>query len=311
MNADQYSLDKAQVRLAFSRAAQDYDAHAVLQSEVRAQMLERLDLLKSPPTRILDLGCGTGVAGAALAKQFKHAHIISLDLSEAMLEKARAQHGGWGHWLQKGLAKLGFAKQQQHHYLCADMERLPLADASVDMVWSNLALQWCNDLDATFAEIHRVLKPDGALMFASFGPDTLKELRLASQQVDGHIHVNRFIDMHDVGDALVRAGFAGVVLDVDYFTLQYAAVIDLMRDLKAIGAHNAAQGRRRGLSGRRFLQDLAQAYEAFRRDDKLPASYEVVYGHAWRPQQKPSTKFDMPDVAPINFVSKKDDGLER
>ncbi len=305
MNLDQYSLDKSQVRLAFSRAAIQYDRHAVLQSEVRQQMLERLDLLHTPPNHILDLGCGTGAAGSALAEQFKQAHIISLDLSEAMLNQARKQHARWSTIGKTWLAKWGFNMKTQHHYLCADMERLPLADASVDMVWSNLALQWCNDLDQAFAEIHRVLKPDGALMFASFGPDTLKQLRQASQQVDGHIHVNRFIDMHDVGDALVRAGFAGVVLDVDHFTLQYDAVIDLMRDLKAIGAHNVAQGRRRGLAGRAFLQQLAQAYEVFRQDDKLPASYEVVYGHAWRPQQRPSTKFDMTGAAPIHFVDKK------
>lgn len=296
MNNDQYTLDKRQVRLAFGRAAKHYDGHAVLQSEVRAQMLERLALMNSAPQCILDLGCGTGAAGKVLAERYPQAQIISLDIAEGMLQQARHKHRSWRDW---------WPAKRRHHYLCADMEQLPLADASVDMVWSNLSLQWCNQPDQVFSEIHRVLKVDGLLMFASFGPDTLKELRLASQQVDGNVHVNRFIDMHDVGDALVRAGFAGVVLDVDHFTLQYQQVLHLMRDLKAIGAHNATQGRRRGLSGKGFMHGLAQAYETFRQPSGLPASYEVVYGHAWRPPQRPSTKFDISQPVPITLHRKR------
>lgn len=287
---DAYQLDKRQVRLAFDRAAQGYDAHAVLQAEVREQMLERLPLMQHQASCILDLGCGTGRAGRELARHYPQAQCISLDLAPAMLQQARQHHGRWRQW---------WPWQRRYHYLCADMEQLPLADASVDMVWSNLAIQWCNDLDQVLRELKRVLKPEGLLMFSSFGPDTLKELRLASQQVDGHVHVSRFIDMHDVGDALVRAGFAGVVLDVDHFTLQYAQVTDLMRDLKAIGAHNAAQGRRKGLAGRQFMQQLCAAYEPYRQAQGLPATYEVVYGHAWRPQQRPSTKFDI--AQPVTF----------
>jgi len=175
---------------------------------------------------------------------------------------------------------------------------MPIQTSSQDLVWSNLALQWCNDLDAAFAEMNRVLCPEGLLMFSTFGPDTLRELRQSASN-DGHTHVSRFIDMHDIGDALIRAGFSAPVMDVEYFTLTYDDAIAVMHDLKAIGAHNATQGRPQGLRGRTFLQSLSVQYERFRQaDGKLPATYEVVYGHAWKPQPK----VVLPDGAQvINF----------
>jgi len=173
-------------------------------------------------------------------------------------------------------------------------------------VWSNLAIQWCNDLDAAFTDMHRVLNTDGLLMFSTLGPDTLKELRAASS-VDGeHVHVSRFIDMHDIGDALVRAGFAAPVLDVEHITLTYDDVIAVMRDLKSIGAHNATEGRSRGLQGRGFLKQLTENYERFRQDGKLPATFEVIYGHAWKPAARPKTKIDLEaGFAPVTFHAKK------
>jgi malonyl-CoA O-methyltransferase len=165
--------------------------------------------------------------------------------------------------------------------VCADAQRLPLAEASVDLIYSNLMLQWCNDLDALFAEFSRVLKPGGLLTFSTFGPDTLKELRVAWSSVDSHTHVHRFIDMHDIGDALVRAGLSEPVLDVETFTLTYETTLALMGDLKAIGAHNAAAGRAPGLTGRGRLIAMSAAYERFRTSGRLPATYEVVYGQAW------------------------------
>jgi malonyl-CoA O-methyltransferase len=187
------------------------------------------------------------------------------------------------------------------HLLCADIENLPLADQSLGMIWSNLALQWCNNLDVAFGEAARVLQPEGLYMFSTFGPDTLKELRTASQ--NDHTHVSRFIDMHDIGDALIRAGFSAPALDVERYTLTYDNVKAVMQDLKSIGAQNATQGRARGLQGKGFLQQLAQNYEQFRRDGKLPATFEVIYGHAWKPisMRLPDHDHSIKDFAPIHF----------
>jgi malonyl-CoA O-methyltransferase len=183
--------------------------------------------------------------------------------------------------------------------VCADIEHLPIASNSVDILWSNLAIQWCNDLDQAFLEAKRVLRPNGLLMFSTFGPDTLKELRVASQ--NGHTHVSRFIDMHDIGDALTRSGFSAPVLDVEHYTLTYDDVKGVMRDLKAIGAHNATEGRARGLLGRGFLQQLTQQYEQFRQNGKLPATYEVVFGHAWKSDKAETLSHDF---VPIHFKSR-------
>jgi len=166
--------------------------------------------------------------------------------------------------------------------------RLPLADASVDVVFSSLMLQWCDPLDSAFAEVRRVLKPEGFFTFSTFGPDTLRELRSAWAEADGYNHVNHFADMHDVGDALVRAGLMEPVLDVDRVQLTYPDVLALMRDLKAIGAHNVTAGRPRALTGRGRLQRMREAYEAFRHDGRLPATYEVIYGAAWGAAGRPA-----------------------
>jgi malonyl-CoA O-methyltransferase len=172
--------------------------------------------------------------------------------------------------------------------VAADAAALPLRDASADMVFSNLALQWCNDPDRVLRDCRRVLRPGGVLHLATLGPDTLVELRRAWQDADpGHVHVNRFIDMHDLGDALVRAGFAEPVLDVERYTLTYDDVRALMHDLKAIGAHNATAGRARGLTGKATLARMQSAYEAYRREGKLPATYEVVLAQAWCPTVSP------------------------
>ncbi len=282
--ADKYHIDKARVRASFDRAANTYDAAAVLQKLVRDEMLSRLDLVKITPQAILDAGCGTGHGSYALQKRFRNAQVISLDIALGMLQKTKSQ--------QPLLHKL-FGKQ---NLICADIESLPIASASMGLVWSNLALQWCNDLDGAFSDVARVLQPNSLFMFSTFGPDTLKELRAASN--NGHTHVSRFIDMHDIGDALTRAGFSAPVLDVERYTLTYDDVKSVMTDLKSIGAHNATSGRARGLQGRGFLQKLTQHYEQFRTQGKLPATFEVVYGHAWTRE----SKLDLgAGVSPISF----------
>jgi len=161
------------------------------------------------------------------------------------------------------------------------MERLPFKPNSLDLIWSSLTLQWANDLECTLRDCHRTLAPGGLLMFATFGPDTLKELRTAFANIDAAPHVNRFADLHDIGDMLVNAGFSNPVMEMEMLTLTYADLKALMIDLKGIGAHNAAVTRRRGLMGKSAWQKLVQAYEVHRRDARLPASFEVIYGHAW------------------------------
>ncbi|MDZ4141017.1 MAG: malonyl-ACP O-methyltransferase BioC [Methylotenera sp.] len=291
---DRYYIDKARARVSFGRAAATYDAAAILQKQVREEMLSRLDLVKINPQVILDAGCGTGAASRALQKRFAKSQVVSLDFALPMLQITRDSSGYAG--LVNRVKTLLSGTQQ--NLLCADIEHLPLASASTGLVWSNLAIQWCNDLDGALQEFYRVLQPEGLLMFSTFGPDTLKELRGASNVQAGVTSVSRFIDMHDIGDALVRAGFNAPVLDVERFTLTYDDVKSVMRDLKSIGAHNATDGRARGLSGRGFLQKLEANYEQFRIDGKLPATFEVVYGHAWRGQDKP--KFE-DGVSPLTF----------
>ena len=258
------------VRAAFDAAAARYDDCAVLQREVGTRLLERLDLVKLVPARVLDLGCGTGLHTRALLDRYPQALVCGADLAPAMCARTRARSG----WFRRLRA------------VCADAARLPFADDSLDLVWSNFTLQWCGAPDAVFAEVRRVLRPGGLFLFTTLGPDTLRELRAAWATVDDRPHVNDFTDMHDVGDALVRARLADPVLDVERFTLTYPDVLALMRELKAIGAHNVLDTRARGLTGRGRLAAMSAAYERERRDGVLPASYEVVYGHAWAPAQK-------------------------
>jgi malonyl-CoA O-methyltransferase len=262
-----YALDTSRVRRAFDRAAKTYDAAAVLHAEVRDNLLARLDLMALVPRVVVDAGAGTGHASRALKRRYPKAMVIALDSSRGMLQAAVRQVS----WLRP------FAR------VCADAERLPLPDASVDLILSNLMLQWCSP-DVVFAEFRRVLAPHGLLCFTTLGPDTLREMRSAWRAVDARTHVNQFIDMHDIGDALVRGGFVSPVLDVERYTLTYLDLQRVAADLKATGARNATMGRARGLTGRRQFAALQAAYEAFRQDGRLPATYEVVFGHAWTPE---------------------------
>ena len=272
MAADQhnYRLDKRQARLAFERAALTYDEAAALQREIGQRLIERLQLIRLQPVAILDLGAGTGTFSKALLQRYRKADVIALDVALNMLRHTQRR----GSWFRKPRC------------VCSDAERLPFADDSFDFIFSNLMLQWCMDLDSVFTELRRVLAPGGLLMFTTLGPDTLKELRASWEAVDGYTHVNSFIDMHDVGDALVNTHWAEPVMDTERITVTYREVRTLMQDLKHLGAHNVTVGRPRGLTGKQRWQQVAGAYEQFRVDGVLPASYEVVYGHAWSPLNK-------------------------
>ncbi|HEY4127437.1 MAG TPA: malonyl-ACP O-methyltransferase BioC [Gammaproteobacteria bacterium] len=275
--ADEFSLESARVAASFDRAARDYDAAAFLQKEVGERLLERLGLTTLKPERIVDIGCGTGRPTRLLVKQYPEAQVIGADLAPGMLKMAAKKQAPFGNWFGKA------AK-----FVCAEASQLPFADASCDLLYASLVLQWCEDLDATLLEWRRLLKPHGLLLFSTLGPDTLKELRAAWSEVDQFNHVNRFLDMHDVGDALIRAGFVEPVMDVEHMTLTYEDAPALMRDLKSIGAHNVTAGRRRGLMGPGRLAAFSTAYERFRHEGRLPATYEVVYGTAWAPKFMPT-----------------------
>jgi malonyl-CoA O-methyltransferase len=265
----------------------------VLQREVGQRLLERLELVRLAPQTVLDAGAGTGLVTEALARRYRAAHVVALDLSLAMLQTARRHGPLFARW------------SHRRSFVCGDAERLPMASARVDLVVSNLMLQWCNDLDQTLHELRRVLRPGGLLMFTTFGPDTLKELRHSWATVDGYSHVNAFIDMHDIGDALVRTGFSEPVMDREDLVLTYRDVASLMRDLKELGAHNLTAGRPRGLTSPRRLQRMVAVYESWRRDDRLPATYEVLYGHCWagaavpQPRHQPGGEVHIPlsDIA--------------
>jgi len=269
--AERSTPDKRVVRRAFERAAATYDGHDVLQREVGDRLLAHLDPVRIQPRVVVDIGSGTGACLAALSSRYPGARTVGIDIARTMLVRAARRTPAWRRLLRARTPDL----------VCADAERLPLAGGSAQLLFSNLALQWCRP-DAVFAEAARVLEPGGLFLFSTFGPDTLKELREAFAAVDRREHVNTFVDLHDLGDLLVHAGLADPVMEMEMITMEYASVESVARDLKAIGATNALAGRARGLSGRSWWRQVGERYEKHRRDGVLPASWEVIYGHAWK-----------------------------
>jgi malonyl-CoA O-methyltransferase len=259
-------IDARVARRRFERAAATYARAARLEAEIGARMLERLDYVRLSPRRVLDAGCGPGHWARALARRYPQASVIALDFALPMLARMRGS----------ALRRLFGAGAPLA--VCADFARLPLAAASVDLVWSNMALHWAAEPQAVLAEFARVLAPGGLLMLSTLGPDTLKELREAA----GEARVHRFADMHDVGDALVACGFADPVMDMEQVTLTYAHAAALLADLRASGQTCAAPARPSGLAGRDFRARLERALDARRRGGRLHITYEVVYGHGWK-----------------------------
>ena len=270
-------VDSLKVRRGFARAASHYAAASVVAREINARMLERLDYVKIEPQRILDLGCGTGSGLTALAERYKKAQLFGADLSEALLREGQGQRFRL-RWL------LPFLRGNATPLVAADAGALPFKTAAFSLLWSNLMLHWSPDPVAALREMHRSLEVGGLLMFSTLGPDTLKELRACFS--DGHEHTLRFIDMHDYGDMLVECGFADPVMDNERLTVTYAGVDELFRDLRQNGATNASIGRRSGLIGRDAWRTVCESYEKFRVEGRLPATLEVVYGHAWKAQPR-------------------------
>jgi malonyl-CoA O-methyltransferase len=252
------ALDKRQVASSFSRAATTYDSVASLQRRVGDELFKKLSI--NPTVDIvLDLGCGTGYFTPLLQQKFPQAHIVGVDIAEGMLQFARSHHS------------------TQKNWLCSDAELLPFANNSVDVIYSNFALQWCGDLPALFAELRRILKPNGEVVFTTLGPATLYELKSAWEQVDNHIHVNQFHEQRELLNSLQQKGFSQVECEHVPEVMEFANLSDLTRSLKALGAQNVNSGRLTGLTGRKKIQAFKCAYENFRRHDMLPATYDVFY----------------------------------
>jgi malonyl-CoA O-methyltransferase len=260
---DEYFLDPSVVRRGFDRASSSFDQFSAVHSELRTRALERLDVVRLNPDVIVDLGAGTGHATRALQDRYRSAYVVALDISARMLEQARKQ--------QRFFKRFG--------RMAADAHQLSLKAASVDLLFSNLMLQWCADPDRVFGELARVLKPHGLLTFTTLGPDSLRELRTAWD--DRHVHVHRFLDMHDLGDALMRAGFAEPVMDTERLTVTYRDLDALFRELKGSGSINAAAGRQRTLRSRERDARARAQYRTLEAGGLIPVTLEVVYGHAW------------------------------
>ncbi len=289
-----YELSKLEIRRHFSKAAAHYEKVNRLQQVVLERLLERLELIKLKPQQIMDLGSGPGHAASKLARRYRQAQVLEVDISADMLRYSASQ------------ASRFFYKRQR---LCADVEQLALADNSIDLVFSNLMLQWSKDLDRAFVEVSRALTNNGLFIFSTFGPDTLLELRKSWQSADDKVHVNAFVDMHDVGDALIRAGFENPVMEVENITVHYDTVMQIMRDLKTLGANNANSGRRRTLTGKNRLNTMIKEYEKLRVQGKLPLTYEVVYRHAWLPHTARSRRIDDNTLAfPVTGLKAKQAG---
>ena len=264
-------IDASSVRRHFGRAARGYAAAATLQREIAARLTETLDYAKRAPTRILDLGSGPGIDSAMLRKRYPKAQVIALDAARPMLVEARRRMGLFG-------------LTARFDRVAGDARALPLADGSIDLVWSNLCLQWCPDLDAVFDEVRRVLAPEGLFLFTTFGPRTLEELAAAWVAAGEPSRVSSFPDMPEVGDALTRAGFRDPVLDLDAIVERCADPRTVIAKLKAIGATHADADRPRGLTGPRRLARMLEAYRGLAAPDgTVTATWEVISAFAFAP----------------------------
>ena len=256
----------------FARAAASYDAAAVLAREVGRRMDERLEYIRLAPSHVADIGCATGDGIRSLQKRYPAALPVALDLAWPMLQQVRHKTPLWQR-----------LSRRQARLLCADVHALPLAGFSQSLLWSNLMLHWLDDPRPALQEMQRVLKVDGLLMFAMLGPDTLKELRTACLACGIEPPLRNFLDMHDVGDMLLDAGFADPVMDMEMLTLTYASPRGLLRDQRQLGCRNAMLGELPWRDWRRVLQQYSRQCAA---GQPLAASFEIIYGHAWKPEPR-------------------------
>lgn len=266
-----HELLQTEIKQAFNRAAKTYDKAAIFQHEIAQRLVERLELMRVQPQRILDLGCRTTYSSQLLKELYPKAKIISVDSAEQMLFTA--------------------AEKTSKHFVCSEPESLAFASQSFDLIFSNLHLHWCSDLAQVVAEMRRLLKPKGLLLFSTVGPDTFKELRESWAAVDALPHVHLFHDMHNIGDLLLHAGFVDPVMDAEYLILHYQHLHSFLADIKALGVSNKLQTRQKTLMGKAHFQSFLDHYETLRTaEGKLPVTYEVIYGHALGPSDENEIK---------------------
>lgn len=256
--------EKRHVIRSFGKAADTYDALAELQRQVGRALLSRLDRVDAATKSVLDLGCGTGYCTARLVKRAAGGRVLALDIAPQMLRIARSR----------------LATRQALDYVCGDGEALPLEGGSIDLAFSNLALQWCGDAERVFGELGRVLKPGGALLFSTFGPATLQELRAAWAKADSYRHINEFQGPAAIASAMAGAGFGDVRIEREMRLCRYGGVLALMRELKSIGAHNVNEGRPRHLMGKGAMRRMMDAYRSQAGGETILATFEILYGFA-------------------------------
>jgi malonyl-CoA O-methyltransferase len=266
-----FQLDSRSVRRWFDRASDSYAAAAVLQNQACDELLSRLQFFSLSPQRVLDLGAGLGAGTQKLRQRFPRAHVIAVDLAPAMLLRGADRRRFW----------------RRPQALCADVRRLPIASGTVDLAYSNLMLQWCDQPWQAFAEIARVLKPGGLLLASTFGPLTLQELRSAWASADQAPHVSQFPDLPDLGSQLSAAGFQEPVLDIEQAVRYYPDALALQRELQALGARNADRERRRTLTGKTRWRAMTAQYESLRCTQGLPATWELIYMAAFASGRSP------------------------
>ncbi len=262
---------KSEICNAFNLHASEYQQAAKVQYEIGERLFERLHYLKIKPRYVLDLGCGPGFFSQRLKQHYPKAQIIGFDLAYNML----------------ALAKSTFGWRKKWPLVNGDMTALPFADATFDLIFANQVIHWANPLAAVVAELNRVMNPNGCLMFSTLGPDTFLELRQAFATVDQFSHVNDFMDMHDIGDCLLREYFLDPVVDMEKITAHYPTLNSLLKSLKAQGVRNIHATRNPGLTGKSIWSKLEQSMAHYcTPDQKIPLTYEVVYGHAWKGNQR-------------------------
>ncbi len=253
-------IDKNKVRRSFASAVDSYDELATLQRKVGLQLMRQF-FLQNGCEQVVDIGCGTGFLTQQLIDQASVSQVVALDIAWSMVQRTRVK----------------LEASDSVYYICADAERIPLKKQSADMIVSNLALQWCQNLTAVFDGFKKTLKPAGGLLFSTFGPATLQELRLAWAKADDYDHVNGFYSTDDLQEFLVQAGFKNIMMETKIYQSSYQSVVELMRELKGIGAHNMLAGRNRRVTSKSNMQTMISAYEKDRVNGGISATYEIIF----------------------------------